>query len=360
MNIKENLKRIRKDLLVEIDKVDSPMSLYNVQYKIACEIMNAESNYSDTFLGEYREHVLLLRNYGDTLPWRILNPYTIQELYNGEKPLQFLNTQKDAILNILEKAKIYAENGNVVLIGAVTNFINTADLLICDMIEQPIIIQCQHKHMCENVIDLNSAKQEHQLKKLNSTKYVRNLKSDAIKKYINAVKYDCENNWALVNDVVKNSIENSQCYGIIDKDDMIWAFQYNGHMPEIPTLISDNIKKYKLPVVGSHFRVLDEPELMINPPSCWPIELECRFSLMEGDIALMHYIDAYSFKKMNKPQCFIKDILYHDGKLEENCIVVESNKKEKVYSCKIINNVVYGFCTINEMANIIIEYADMT
>ncbi|MDF2880461.1 MAG: hypothetical protein K0R54_1018, partial [Clostridiaceae bacterium] len=250
-----------------------------------------------------------------------------------------------------------AENGNIVLVGAVTNFINTADILICDMIEEPIVIQCAQKHLCENIIDLKTAKQHQRLKKLNSSKYADTLKIDVIKKYINSVKHSCEGNWNIVNSVVKGSTKNSPSYGIIDESDMIWAFQYNDDMPEIPKVISDNIKKYKLPVVGCHFRVLDEPELMINPPSCWPIDLDCRFSLMEGDIALMHYIDAYSFKRMNKPQCFVKDILYHNGKLEENCIVVESNNKEKVYSCKIINNVVYGFCPINEIASIIIDYA---
>ncbi|GAA0735931.1 hypothetical protein [Clostridium oceanicum] len=356
MKVKDSLKNIRKDLLKEIDSIDSPMTFYNVQYKIASEIIEGENNYRNTFLEEYREHVLLLRNYGDTLPFRILSPYTIQKLYDVENKLHFLSDDKDNTLNILNKAKEYAKKGSIVIVGFVTNYINTCDILVCDDIENPITINLEKENSWENIINLSNIKKEKEIHILNSKKNIDLAKKEILNRHKYLKEESISYNFKVVNDVVKRCLKNEEASGVIDEDDVIWAFQYKGEIPEMPKSISSKIKNYKLPVVGCHFRVLDEPELMISPPTCWPIDFECRFLLMEGNVALMHYIDAEGFKKSNKPENFVKDILYRNGKLKKNCIVVENNNKEKIYSCKVVNSVVYGYSNIGETANLIINY----
>ncbi|WP_251861755.1 hypothetical protein [Clostridium sp. Marseille-Q2269] len=356
MKVEDNLKYIRRNLLKEIDNIDSPIKLYNIQSKIVHEIIEAENNYKDTYLQEYREHILLLRTYGDTLPWRILSPCNIEKLYDIENELTFLSDNKEKITNILNKAEYYAQKGNIIIIGAVTNYINTCDILICDDIENPLTIQCNDNYDSENIIDLCGFKKEKALHTLNSNKHINLMKKEILNKHRYIKKEPISNNWKILNDVVKICLQSEEAFEIIEDDDMIWAFKYNGEMPDIPEFISSKIKNYKLPVIGCHLRVIDEPELMICPPSCWPVDFDCRFALMEGDVALMHYIDAEAFKKYNKPHNFVKDILYYNGRLKRDCVVVENDNNEKIYSCKVVNSVVYGYSNIGEIANLIINY----
>lgn len=344
MNIYEELKEIRKKLFKEIDNVDSPISLYNVQYEIAIEIINSENNYNKTFDDEYKDHANLLRSYADTFAWLLLNQYTIKQLYNKENTPQLLSSMKDEFFYILKQAKKYAEKGKLVLIAPITNCINTTDIVICDEPSKPLLIKYNKMDISkkENLSYKNFCMPINPLIK---TKYFKKVYEE------NNIDYS----WNAVNKVVNKAINYGSGFEIVNDGDIMWAFKYQNSMPEMPREMADKIKNYRSVVVGCNLRAIEEPELLINPPSCLPIDFKCKFALMEGDIVIMHYIDANCFKEINDPYCSIEEILCDDMTVREDCFVVKSMGEERVLSSMFLNNVVYGYSTISSMATLICQ-----
>lgn len=344
MNIHEELKEVRRKIFKEIDNVNSSMLLYEVQYKIALEIINSENSYKKTFNEEYKDHANLLRNYADTFVWLMLNPYTIRELYDKNRSPRLIASMENEFLYILAQARKYAENGRMVIISAITNYINTTDLVICDDPSKPLLITCRR-----DKVSVKEYSAYVNLYKL-PNKLIRN-------KYFNKVykESDKEYSWKQVNKVVNNAIKFGSDFEIVDDGDVMWSFKYQNSMPEMPDEIINKIGGYRTIVIGCNLRAIEETELLIAPPSCWPIDFECKFALMEGDIVIMHYIDADCFKEVNDSHCVIKEVICDERTLREDCFVVESNGERKILSSMFLNNVVYGYSTISSMANLICE-----
>lgn len=350
MNMKAELRNIRREILEEIDKLNTPMDFYNVQRKIILEIINGEKEYFNTNLEVYREHVLLLRNYGDTIPWLLLNQKGISKIYHRAIEFEFLNNNLNNTMHVLNQGGKYAAKGHFVILGAGTNFAYGNDIVICHDENHLVCIKLSDlNYGNEKIIGLEDFKISKNINDINKRIYCGNLlKQEYKNKKIDTV-------WEKINNSISEALSKGEGYCSIEDGNLIWAFKYNGDMPDMNSEMSAIIKNYNHPMIGSHFRVLEEPDLMLPPPSFWPIELENRMALIEGDIALMHYIDVDALRKIEKSNGYIKDILYKGNKLEENCIVVCRENYEKIYSSKFINDILYGYCKMDDIASYLIN-----
>ncbi|MDT8715091.1 hypothetical protein IAI10_00155 [Clostridium sp. 19966] len=350
MDIRAELRNKRMEFLKEIDRAASPIEFYDVQKNIILEIIDSEKKYFNGREEAYRDHVLVLRNYGDTIPWLILNQKSISKIYNRNTSLYFLNNNVEKIMQVLEQGKDYATLGHLIILGASTNLFFGTDIVVCDDKKEPICLNFSKPNdEEEKVINFQA------LKIRKDFAEGRNRKKLIKKCGFSADDRVISDNWEKIDASIEKAMTLEEGYCSIEDGNFIWAFKYNGDMPDMNEEISKVIKGYNRPMVGCHFTILDEPELMIPPPSCWPIKLSSRMALMEGDIALMHYIDLEILKSIEKADGYIKDILYEGSKLKEECIVVSSRQREKTYSAKYINDILYGYCEIWDIANQLID-----
>ncbi len=359
MELLDRLKQKRKAILKKIDLIDSAESLYQIQVEIVEEIKISEKQVKQDVSGEYEGHIHLLRCYCDGLAWNLLYSHTIRQLAKNWAPPQSISNQGNSFNLVMQKAKELSNEGKPVIIADITNIIKIGDLIVCSDPEMPSIVECKkgnfHPH---NIMKGRSGRQLSRA--IGTLEYLKKGKAKVFGEEKERVVFETTteviHNWQVVKKSVIEALETGIGFGKASDYDIMWAIA-NDEITKVQNEIEDILKSFKEPFVGCHLRVVEEMEFLHPPPSAWPIDIECRFALMEGDVVLFHLIDLSYFNKLCTPDGRIKGILYKNNVLEEYCFVVEVNGQERILSARFLNDVLYGYATIESIFKNMIEFA---
>lgn len=362
VKLEELLKNKRKSILMAMNKVNSVYDIYKIQEKIVKEIIHSEKLIKQDETGEHKWNIHMLRCYGDAVAWNLLHPHIIRQLNKNPSPPQSLSNQGDAFDLTLETAKEYSNKGYPVIISDITNCINIGDIIVCTNPEKINIVECKKgKHSPEKMMQGRRGRQIS--KALGTMEYLTKGRAKVFGESGERIVYEADKivdyNWKGVNKAVKKALKTGEGISINSDYDIVWAYREEGKEPSIPKKIEDIISNFKKGVDGCHLRAIEE-NYLIPPPAAWPIDLECQIALMEGEIVLFHLIDTDHFTKIKTPYGKIKKILFSKKYAKEFCFVVETKGHFKTLSSRFLEEVVYGYATMESMAENMIEFAFKT
>jgi len=360
MELKDLLKSKRKSILTQMYRIRSAKALYEIQKKIAEEIKNSEKFIKQDASGEYKWNIHLLRCCCDAIVWKLLQVHTIRQLMKNPSPPQSLSNQGEAFDLTLKTAKEYSDKGLPVIIADITNCIKIGDIVICTNPELPTIVECKGgRHSPEKIMQGRIGRQFSRA--MGTLEYLTNGQAKVFgepeARIVIETAAEVKYNWKIVNKTVKEALKRGEGFGITNNYDVMWAFRNDDENVYIPKEIKDLISKFKTPIVSCHLRAIEELGFLISPPLAWPINLECQIALMEGDIILFHLIDSDRFLQIKKPYGKIKKILFGNKYTKEYCFVVKVKEHYIKLSSRFLDEVIYGYATIESITGNMIEFA---
>ena len=355
----QRLRTIRRSLFDQIEAVNSSKALFEVQLAIVQEIQSAEQALRYDKCSELKWHIKLLRYYGDTIAWSLLHPHTIRQLSsNPARPVSLLS-QGYGLKTTLQVGREYAEDGMFVLIADITNCIRIGDIILCHNPELPTILECKTKIAPGQLTRGRARRQLMRIAKI--SKYLatgeEKLYGQALVNKTVTVTSKIEHNWDAVNQAVKDALRIGEGFAFPSSSDVLWAYAYNEESPSPnpPQQVNNAISEFGFLCVGCHGRPIEEGNCLIPPPLAWPIDNDCRFALMEEDVLLCHFVDIQYFKDVESRHGKIIETLH--GKEFINGFIVEVNNQRLTLAPTFLDQIIYGFQTIDSTVRGMIEFA---
>lgn len=360
MDSPQQLRNIRRAVFDQMEKIDSPKAFFELQKIIAKEIQKSEQMAKTDTTGEYKWHMHLLRCYGDALAWMLLHPHTIRQLSKNPSPPPSLVNQGESFEYVLETASNFVDEGVPVLISDITNCLKISDLILCYHPERPVLLECKMGNTpLELLMRGRTGRQISRAMKINQ--YLRSgeakLFGESEPSLTIEVDTEIEFTWDTINRTVTRAIDTGESIGISTKSDMMWAFTNDDEDHSPPQEIIALASNYEMMYVGCHARPLEEGNTFIPPPAVWPINRNCRLALMEIEIVLIHFVDVKEFTRVVTQNGRITEIPTEKGPLNEYCFQVEVDNEKYQITPRFLDDVLYGFQTIDSTAKCMIELA---
>lgn len=347
MSNTEAFRARRAELATELDAVDGPKSLLAVQLKLVEEIKAVEAQAFRNRLSPEREHLNLMRIFGDTVAWKTLHSHTIRQLakHPGKPPA--LSSQQ-GLEFVLQCAALAAETGHAVRICDVTNVLKISDLVIGDY-ERPMLIECGPDG---GKVNGRKARQLERMEVVSSI--LRDgrgfVPGTEVPFMVLDVSVAAEHSWGLVEAAVSGALTDGS--GLAQADgDLVWAIRSDAidgdRLPgvdEATKLAAD----FEDPIVATVSSRLDDPSAAFPPPLAYPLPLKLQLALLERDVRLIHIIDLARFLRVKLEGASVTRIRRdHRGNLLQPPLIVETTACVAAGSSRHIEDVLYGFVSID-------------
>lgn len=364
--MERELKDIRKFFFEKLMQVNSIESMFNFQIELAEELKRCERIQRLNKIEIVKDHIHLLRYFGDSLSWFFLHPHTIRQLSKNQKIRTFLIDQDKAFEKTIEIAEKICKFNLPIIISDLTHCIRIGDIIICSDPELPSIIECKlGKKKPRFKLQGRRGRQFSRMK--GTTEYLEKGEAKVFGEELTrlCIEVDSPNsfNWDVINTVLNEADKDG--YGVYKVSDYEIIGAVRG---ENEYHLFENIKpedfKFKNPLIGTHYRVIEEAWPTISPPANWKIEDRYKFPLMEGDIFLIHIFDPHIFIGYKNDRVKIVAL---DNKINPEMVcsglggcgvVLEIEEKKVVLSHNFIARILYGFEKVESVSRIMLEFAE--
>ena len=380
MNIKLELKEIRRNLFHSLDDAKTPKELCQFQKRLAVAIQNAEQRKAQAQDKSEKElysiHNRMCRSYGDALAWRLLSPHTIRQLNSVEQhPPPNLSGMKEVIERYLFIVEQLANLGYVALVSDLTNLIKIADVIVPTQSEIPLLLEFKGERIytVSNWLlekgaklvpeeDLTGRLGRQMEKLMEVSRYLatgRRETHDGTKE-LRAVPVNTqvEYYWDEINRAVSDALENMDCVVKISNQQWIYATQREPEDLDPLSTMSQMIKEMPREAhlrIGCHLVPLENPQWYFDPPINWLLEKRIKFALMEGDISLFNFIDLSFLKGYSYKGAVIIQIGAYDPELGNDVVYVKYRNQTTKVSKNFILGMLYKFQTLESAVEEILE-----
>jgi hypothetical protein len=357
----EALRARRAELARQFDGVGSASELFEFQRAVADEIRSAEPVAFRDRASPEREHLKLMRLFGDTIAHATLHTHTIQQLskHPGKPPPLSHGVGFNFVLKC---AALVADAGYPVRICDVTNVLKTADLVIGNP-ETPSLIECAS----DGGPTEPKGRKARQLARMEAVRDILMTGEGFVPGTLAPVKVlntsvRAEHNW----DLVENAARQAQAegVGVFGTDGEIVCAVRSDSRQELELWLSEEAHRltadFHEPLCALVSSRLDDPLPTVPPPLGYPIPLDLRLCLLERDIRLIHVIDVAAFLEIEHDGVRVTELLRdRHGNLMQPPFVFESaNGVVGACSSRFLDEVLFGFVTIESSAKTMLSGVD--
>lgn len=364
--MENHLKKLRRIFFKKLMQIDAPASLIDFQIELAEELKRCERQQKSDKNYSIKNHMHLLRCYGDSLAWQLLHPHTIRQLAKGQKNKSFLIDQAKGFEKTIEIAQGISKYNLPVIIADLTHCIRIGDLIICTDPEAPSIIECKSEKK-KDKFELQGRRGRQFSRMKGTFEYLDKGQAKVFGEDQTrlCIKVDSPTNfnWEIINNVLIEAEKIGQGFCKVSEYEIIGAAweenAFNFH---------ENIKledfKFKNPLIGVHYLPIEEAWPTIPPPANWEIEDRFKFPLMEGDLFIFHIFDPHIFVGLENDNARIANI---DSKFRNDKVCsgvadfgyeLEVRGEKIILSSTFTERVLYGFETVESVAKQMLEFAE--
>lgn len=326
------------------------------QLQLAKAITKAES--VSRVHGQFDRHNFLLRRCQDALAFRLLDPHTIKQLLGSASPqVHSLSGQRDAFEVTLAAAERYAADGHLVLLADLSNIIRVGDFIVCDDPHIPSIIEVKSGKVAPQHV--TQGRRGRQVSRsLTTIEYLKDdcgqIFGQSSEKIAVQSNESMDFKWDAVNDVTLAALRDKTAVFHISDYDVLLALNSPESDFNLLEPITEDLLSFRSPYIASHAVSLLNPELLIPPPLAWPINAESKPLLMEEELILVHAIDLDRFKDHLEEDFRILEVSQDHG------FSIERNGERGCASQRFINEVMFGYATIESVVAAIRELHDLS
>lgn len=349
-NLKKRLRDVRLGLFSSLDDVlkeKNSVDLLEWQIGLLEEMFRVESVLSKGRNQEWSEHKKLLRILGDTVVWKILDPYVIRVLARGPHIPPGLASQRKSIEHVLNISRMLVEQGQTAILCDLTRVLRHGDIIASSGAGEVFIYECKDTDMpSEWKVGGRVARQ---IKKMNDL-------ADFLNHGLGAYLVEDNGNiwlpmppaaepaytWDAVESAAVEAHEEGFSVKVAEPKNIVIGVRdgYTGDLPDLSNFIAPE-ELESGGILTGHFRLMDESMTYEPPPTCWPISFDIRVALLESDIFLNHVFD---------PQIFFgtvsDDPRIEIFGLENEALLVDFKGNVFKFGNRFINDVALGYQTL--------------
>lgn len=355
-------KNKRRTLFEQLKSVNSSKALFSFQLELADELKRCERLQKIQKENDRKNHMHLLRCYGDTLAWQLLHDHTIRQLSKNQRTPPYLIDQDESFNHTIKIARGILKHDLAVLFADLTNCIRIGDLIIVTNPESPVIIECKsgetnHKFELQGRRGRQLSRMEGTAEYLNkgTAKFFGEEKARLCIETGSPSRY----NWDIVNSVLNEAESNGQGYIAVSQYEIIGALREEIEF-KIPKELTPGQFSFSKPIVANHYRAVEEAWTTVPPPTIWDIDDRFKFALMEGELLVVHIFDPTAFLGYENPNGKITRV---DVPLENFLDLgyeIDLEGRKLICSPIFTEKVLYCFQAVESVAGQMIEFGKMT
>lgn len=350
--------KIRHDIYAAVLGLDwrDRKGLLEFQFCLAEAIIEAESVGPKS--GGFNRHAFLLRRCQDSLAFQLLAPHAIRQLLGTASPrAHWIKGQGESFRIVQKTATRYAADGHLVLLSDLSNIIRVGDLVVCDNAAVPSIIEVKAgkltpKHATQGRRGRQSSRS------LSTIEYLAtdhaHIFGQSLPKFAVQSKEEMQFSWRAVNEVALRALREGMAIARISEYDVIHAVHAVDDRPLSGAPLFEDVKRMRSPYFASHAVGLLNPEILTPPPLAWPIEEEPKPLLMEERLIVGHLIDLARFKDPLEDDFRVMNVSPDSG------FSTYRDGKKGTASVRFINEVLFGYATIESTVAALREMHDLT
>jgi hypothetical protein len=350
------LRSERDELLNAYSAVDSPERLLDFQLKLAAAIQSREPAAFSSKNRDVKEHLRLLRLLGDGLAWQLLHPYAIRQLAKNPAPPPALGNQGIGFRDTLGRARKLAEAGHLVVVSDLTHVLTIGDLVVCDDREHPGIVECgghaRFLHKGRKARQLQRAQAVVDL--LNDGTVVfpgRRQETQTIE-----VKTPYRHTWPAVDRVTIEAKREGSSAAFATDTDLVFAMRSD--VDPKSALKRGTTDHMAVPAAAAYTRLLERPNARVPPCTAWDVSLEAKRVLYQGDVHVVHVVDAAAFVGRRLGNAEVVKLLRTDDAVAGFGVVVGDDQLS--LAAEFLTDVLLGFQTIESTAEAMLEAAEQS
>lgn len=355
------LRARRRQLAQQFDEVSSAGELMELQLRIVDEIRAVEPVAFRDRSSPERDHLKLMRLFGDAVAHATLHTHTILQLSKHPGKPPSLSSQGKGFEFVLQCAELAANYGHAVRISDLTNVLKIGDLVIGGP-EKPMLIECGSDEATAE----RGGRKARQVERMRAVAQILDEGHGFVPGTLVPVKVfdspvEAEHTWASVEHAARAAEVDG--IGVVGTTgDVVCAVRSDcldglerALMGEVRELTAD----FRDPLLALVSSRLDDPLPTVPPPLAYPLPLDLRIGLLERDIRLVHVIDLAAFaveRDGARVSGFRRD---RHGSLVEPPFELETDSGYAgVASSRFLDEVLFGFVTIASSAETMLRGLD--
>ena len=356
ISLEDELADIRSDLFAMADQVDSAESFLGVQLAIADEIVRCEAMLESDEADEYRWHIHTLRLYVDGLAWTALHPFTIIQLSKNPPAPPRLSHQLDAFRQVREAAEECAAEGVPVLICDLTHCLRMGDLVVCYDPETPQIVECKSNFKPEFIMRGRTGRQLSRAMETLRYLHTGTAKVYGEEKPRRVIEPGTEftYTWDSLERTVSMSADGEVGVVCPSPNEIICVYPPEREL-ELTEEVREALGGFRRCYGGFHTWAINDVCCRLASPFVWPLPSDVRFSLLECDTVVVHMIDIEHFLDVDTAGGRISKLLAREDEVDGCCFVIDVGGVESYGSAFYLDEVVYGFQTIESTAQCMVD-----
>ncbi len=364
--MENHLKKLRRIFFKKLMQVHAPASLIDFQIELAEELKRCERQQKSDKNYSIKNHVHLLRCYGDSLAWQLLHPHTIRQLSKSQKNKSFLIDQAKGFEKTIEIAQGISKYNLPVIIADLTHCIRIGDLIICTDPEVPFIIECKSEKR-KDKFELQGRRGRQLSRMKGTSEYLDKGQAKVFGEEQVRLCVEIDSppifNWEIINAVLIEAEKKGHGFCKVSEYEIIGAVREENDFNFHESLKPEDFK-FKNPLVGTHYLAIEEAWPTISPPANWDIEDRFKFPLMEGDLFIIHIFDPHVFIGFENDTARITSL--HSKICDDKICsgIADFGYEIEIQGGKIIlspnftERVLYGFETVESIGKQMLEFAE--
>lgn len=352
----ESLRQHRKQLLHAIEAMKTPTSFLQIQEKVIQSIRQLEKHRgsgSDAVDFRPADQIRKFRMIVDGLAWCVLHPHVIRQHAKGPGSPPDISSQGSAFDTVISSAKQWtAENDVPVLICDAANILRLGDVLVCIDPEAPTVVECKKKLPLPQ--HLTQGRRGRQLSRvLGTNRYLTQGQSRVFgdpTTYIEvSSNHRAARNWKAVDELCTQCYDRGMVQRKLSDHEILWVFRPSvvGDRPSLSDFTIQSNAYF-----GTSEGLMNMDDGLFAPPSIWPIDVEHRAAILEGEIVVAHCVCASAFEA-----CARQDMPIQVKHKDDTPLRVHYKGKVYPISLRFIYDVLYGYETVESCVDGISNFA---
>lgn len=356
-----NFLQERRGLFEQFMAVSGPNLAAEFQNDLAMAIMSAErcqlisiSSSQRHCSSLLRDHIHMLRCYGDAMAWSALHPHAIRQLKKHGVRAANLCSQWDSFAGVLRIVQDIAETGVMAIASDLTHCLRLGDIVVVDNPDGPSIIECKQRLPRDG--ELLLGRKGRQLSRIMGTStYLHDgvalVHGDDSPRLCIEASIESTVYWSYVEEAVRRRMSGNVAVLQPEPGHVLWAGSAND--TGIPDELTSALQGFRRIAIGSHLAFRDDDPPHMPPPLAWPIPSDQRWLLSEGEIQLISMIDVQQFTQ--QAQKYGRNL---DVDVKRYGLTIDTEFGEFLLSRRFIDDCLFNFHSISDTVDLIMQFVD--
>lgn len=358
----EELRAARRELFEAFRRSPSCADLLAYQQMLVRELMETEREKQHSDAPALRNHLHMVRLYGDALAFGQLSVYAVRQLARNRGKPPGLSGQGPAFDLALQCCEVVNNRGVPGLLADVTNVLKNGDLVLCVDENAPQIIECK----LSAAKDVRFERQGRRGRQRARIESIDNFLRSGKGKFFGddrehqTVELRCtpEYGYEVVDKIVSAALEHRSLTLVISDFEFYLGALVGEQAGSDIAVPGWSHKPGERIAIGSASEPLRGAWPDIRPPVLWDLSEAARWALMEGDVELVHAVRVEAFVGLHRGDLAVRRAIEMPDPFPWGYELMVRGEPLRV-SPKMMLEVVYAHETIESAGRRLLDLAEL-